>query len=132
MKNIDIKSIYIGNICKIQDVNKSNNTQNKRFLKWEITKENAVLLRVCEHGYIDIENINNYFTYLSIKKRIHDDNSFNISEFILPDIYNPNGLFEYFIDKSSLKNCFVEEEYDISYKTIKKLRKIANNKENLQ
>ena len=125
MDKLTIREIYIGNILEV-DVSISENKRGKkkRIFNFTQIKENAILLHVCEHGYIDIDNISNNFKYSSIKNYIFSDGNFHISEFILPDAYLSQPGKYRFVDKKSLQECItLNDDEELTYSMIKNLKK---------
>lgn len=130
MNKLTIREIYIGNILQV-DIKKSENSRGikKIISSFTMVKENAILLHVCNHGYVDIDNIDSRLIFKSIKGHIYNEDSFNISELILPDTYISLPGKYIFIDKKSLQECAIlNEDEVITYSMIKNLKKEINKK----
>lgn len=121
INKVVFKNIYIGNIYKITPVDDSNFHVVLKKSKIELYKENILLLQLCTHAFVDIEIIKNYFKYLTLSNLIKDNDEFIFANRILSDIYTPLGDIEYFVSDLTLVQSDVE---DLSYKDIKKLKKI--------
>lgn len=125
------KKIFIGDIYKKDTTKKLSDDKLIQNPPIILHKQNAILLKVCKNGYVDLDDIKNYFIYRSISDRIISEYEYCFGDLILPDVYNPLADINYFILESSLKEIEFDEELDdISYKTIKNLRKTLKNTKN--
>ena len=120
LKKVKFKNIYIGDIYKKEEVVER---EMKKIISnpfVSLHKENVLLLQLCDHAFINIDDLKSYFVYLSLARLIIDEDKFSFGDKILSDIYNPLGDVDYFVYNLSLVQPEVE---DLSYKDIKKLRK---------
>lgn len=116
--------VFIGNIKKCTkyktpvpcNCNKYINHHDKS--ESEITKKNAVLIKVVEGGYVDIDSYNSALDYFKVRQSI-SKKSLGINELILSTSpYQENCLF---IDSSSLRPYYQKEESKIiSLRNLKK------------
>lgn len=91
----------------------------------ELYKENAVLVKTKNGGYIDLENFNSILDYLKIYK---DDaqRDYNLWKTIMPT--HSRGNNSLFVDENSLKPYFNSEDKkeEISIYQLRKRQKSAN------
>ena len=93
----------------------------------ELYKENAVLVKIPNGGYVDIEKIKTIWDWIKIYKNIHN-NSWTVSNYMMPtSAWGVNNLF---VDEHSLKPYFNDERTeDIS---VRRVRKYVNLDKNLK
>ena len=91
----------------------------------ELYKENAVLVKTKNGGYIDLENFNSILDYLKIYK---DDaqRDYNLWKTIMPT--HSRGSNSLFVDENSLKPYFNSEDKkeEISIYQLRRRQKSAN------
>lgn len=91
----------------------------------ELYKENAVLVKTKNGGYIDLENFNSILDYLKIYK---DDvqRDYNLWKTIMPTHSRSNNSL--FVDENSLKPYFNSEDKkeEISIYQLRRRQKSAN------
>lgn len=124
--------IFIGNIkmctkCEFCNVISNNDYIDDKcigsasfgYIDYEekIVKENAILIKLKDYFYVDIENLNSFLDYILISGVIINPILTNLA--ILTAPYKKNQLF---VDKESLKPYYGNEEKidNISLKTLKK------------
>ena len=127
-KRRKFKKLFVGDIYKKGDDKNRNVKQIIKHPNIEILKSNALLLKVCKNGYVDIDDIKSYFIFLSISELITNEYEYHFGDLILPDIYNPLSDIDRFILSDSLCEIDFEDELDdINYSMIKKLKKTIKN-----
>lgn len=91
----------------------------------KLYKENAVLVKTKNGGYIDLENFNSILDYLKIYK---DDaqRDYNLWKTIMPT--HSRGSNSLFVDENSLKPYFNSEDKkeEISIYQLRRRQKSAN------
>lgn len=82
-------------------------------------KEYAKLLKVTDHGYIDLDLLNNFLDEVKIKRKIKKDSEISMDGLIMST--SPNKLNILFVDESTLVQYKPLKE--IKRPTVKKLKK---------
>lgn len=133
MSKIKVTSIYIGNIMKVlsnEIVIKhkvhipgiSLNLGQPKF-KSERFKENAILIKVAENGYVDFDS----YDELKVKKCLNTNESFILDGTIIPATLSPI-LQDLYIDPKSLKPFPIgSKQDDILIDELDKVFKKSNN-----
>lgn len=122
---------FVGNINKCtkyetQYIGTIGDTKlGNRVLDFELYKENAVLVKIPNGDYVDIENIKTILDWLKIYQNI-TKNSWEYNEYMIPtSAWQVNDLF---VDESSLKPYFNDERTkDISVRRVRKLENFDKN-----
>ena len=71
----------------------------------EVYKENAILIKLQNGGYVDIDNLNSILDQLSVYRDITRD-GYKAGRLIMPTLAWKEGCL--YVDESSLKRCFNE------------------------
>lgn len=93
-------SFYIGDRCITTE------SYGTIGINSEMIKKNAVLLRLTEGGYVDLESLNSYLDYLKARKDV-GRKGFRLGRLILPDV--ALGLDYVFVDRHSLKQYYSDK-----------------------
>lgn len=111
--------LYVGDVCIGGD--------SFGYVKVEddIYKKDAVLLKVCEGGYVDIENLNSVLDYLKVYKKITKD-GFYLGNIIMSTSAHCEGSL--FVDSETIRPYF-ENPKEIGNISVRRLKK-DNKKEN--
>ena len=89
----------------------------------ELYKENAILIKIKNGGYVDLENFNSILDYIKIHKST-TKNGFTTGGLIIPT--TAHSLGSLFVDRKSLKPYYSDKcQKDISIRQLKK--QINNN-----
>lgn len=91
----------------------------------ETYKEDAILIKVADCGYVDIDSINSIFDQLRIRKCLKKSGGFTLGDIILPDVPSPlAAVGDLYIERKSLQPYQAPIEEDaISLKELKKIKR---------
>ncbi len=73
----------------------------------EVYKENAILIRLQNGGYVDIDNLNSILDHLSVHRDITKD-GYRAGRLIMPTLAWKEGCL--YVDESTLRKCYSESE----------------------
>ena len=111
--------IYIGDVCIGGDSFGFVEVEDK------VYKKDAILLNVCEGGYVDIENLNSVLDYLKVYKKITKDGFYLGNIIMSTSAHCENCLF---VDSETIRPYF-ENPKEIGNISVRRLKK-DNKKEN--
>lgn len=129
---IDLENIYIGNIMRCTKYEEHTNCVIEDFCgidtfghiieENEIYKENVILLKVAQNGYVDLDQLNSYLDYLKIKK-YKANGGFRLGGAILSTMpWKENSLFV-----SEVRKCCIKEQKGkVKIKDLKKNKDFKN------
>lgn len=116
--NIFSSSFFIGDECIGSDA------FGYIDLESEIYKENAILIKIENGGYVDLERFNSILDYIRIYKDIRKD-GYMLGGLMMPT--SANNINSLFVDEESLKPYYTTKKIpkNISLRKLKK--EVANN-----
>lgn len=128
------EQIFIGNIKKCTKYEEHNTVVGSTYIgdqlictdsfgyitkEDELYKENAVLIKIENGGYVDLDRFNSILDYIRIHKSI-TENGYRLGGLMMPtSAYSRNCLF---VDKESLRPYYTDKQQfeDISVRKLKK------------
>lgn len=128
---IDINNVYIGsinkciaksNFCSKPYIAKLYNGKDivEHFIEKNLPyKEDAILLKIAEDGYVDLDTLNTILDEIKIKRNLTKDGGFKLDSLILTT--EPHKLGSLYVDESTLMQYRPLE--DRKKTTVKKLKK---------
>ena len=135
-KKLNIMGVYTGDIYLVNKKSEYEKTRYGIRIHDSISslyKEHAHLIKLCEHGYVDIETIRNYYYYLCLKNYMFDDGTFKLTgSVILSDLKRSLDKGCLFVDPDSIKEEDIGIKIeDIGYDEIKKYKLALNEKKEI-
>lgn len=126
-KKIDVIGVYTGDIYLVDKKSEYEKTRYGIRIHDCISslyKKGAYLLKLCEHGYVDIETIRNYYYYLCLKNYMFGDGTFKLSgNVILSDLKRVLDKGCLFVHPDSIQEEDIGiSPQDIGYDEIKQFK----------
>lgn len=133
MKKIKVTSIFMGNISQIKSAKSQvllggDVATVHSEIEKEVYKKYAMLIKVADCGYVDIDSIHSIFDQLRIKRCLNKHGGFTMGGIVLDDIptatlFDKEG--DLHVERESLKPYpFTDEQGEISLRKLKKIRNL--------